>query len=710
MALWCAGATSTSFPSTTSRPAPTRLARGAGAAGSTSQRFVVSASALLVARAARLSRGARGKAQEDAPPDYDKFSDDLIVVVQSAEKNAVELNAAQIGTDALLLSLLTVSEQESPNAQATRAAAFPGVEADAVAAYLQQRSASSASDSGGKAPAGGPPKMFTPMTRRALSAAQQEQERLGHAAVEPAHLLLALLKEEHGHSMELLQHFEQNTEEVRRRVLTTLEGPLAKLRLDASNVLKTLKEEVVVKAPTEEPPLAAKLRAAYQQLTEGLVERSVEAKLLLLAALSGEHLFLLGPPGTAKSLLARRLALVCRGHFFERLLTRFSVPEEVFGPLSLRALENDELRRKVDGYLPTADVAFLDEIFKANSSILNALLTLLNERRFDNGGERMEVPLWCAVAASNELPESDELDALFDRFLLRRQVPRVSDDQVPEFLRSSLDLASEASTNDASEEPMLSVMDSIEAQSQAGKTTFPSHLLDLVVSLRAYLRDEAEPPVNLSDRRLGKAVRLLRLGASLCGAKEVSELDLLLLQHICWDKEPSQATEVRVWLLERMRRLAQEDGEDNDLVEKVKFLLNPLKLRLRRKPRASGTLSMAGNDLPSMREVLEEVVKTRLERLAQLKQTLQDHTAHRLFWLEASEILEVEDALIPSAEQSVEKAEAVLKDVLELQGALDLAPTARDICLDALLDDFSNDDKRMSEVIRGATRLPRWQP
>eukprot|EP00435_Cladocopium_sp_Y103_P028053 s1200_g7.t1 len=665
----------------------------------------------------------------------------LVVLVQSAEKSAVELNTAQIGTDALLLSLLSVSEKESPNAQATRAAAFPGIDAEAVTSYLKQRSASSASDSGRKAPAGGP-KMFTPMTQRALSAAQQEQERLGHAAVEPAHLLLALLKEEQGQSMELLQHFDQNTEEfgkgsmeVRRRLLMTLEGPLAKLRLDAANVLKTLKEEcegpVVVEAPKEEPPLAAKLSAAHQQLTEGLVERSVEAKLLLLAALSGEHLFLLGPPGTAKSLLARRLALVCRGQFFERLLTRFSVPEEVFGPLSLRALENDELRRKVENYLPTADVAFLDEIFKANSSILNALLTLLNERRFDNGGERspgtVVVPLWCAVAASNELPESDELDALFDRFLLRRQVPRVSDGQVPEFLRSSLNLAaSEGNSNDASEEPMLSVMDSVEAQSQAEKTTFPSHLLDLV---------EAEPPVNLSDRRLGKAVRLLRLSASLCGAKEVSELDagtlepktrpdLLLLQHICWDKEPSQATEVRVWLLERMRRLAQEDGEENDLVGKVKFLLNGLKLRLRRTPRASGTLSMAGNDLPSMREVLTEVVKTRRERLAQLKQTLQermgmgmgmfevnftDHHAPRLFWLEASEILEAEDALIPSAEQSVEKAEAVLKDVLELQGALDLAPTARDICLDpwdALLDDFGGDES-MAEGVASAAMAAR---
>ncbi|CAJ1367553.1 unnamed protein product, partial [Effrenium voratum] len=168
--------------------------------------------------------------------------------------------------------------------------------------------------------------------------------------------------------------------------------------------------EAKAEAAAEPSGLAEKLPWAFRQLSEGLVERSVETKLLLLAALSGEHLFLLGPPGTAKSLLARRLATVCRGAFFERLLTRFSVPEEIFGPLSLRALENDELRRKVEGFLPTADVAFLDEVFKANSSILNALLTLLNERRFDNGGERVDVPLWTAVAASNELPESDELE------------------------------------------------------------------------------------------------------------------------------------------------------------------------------------------------------------------------------------------------------------------------------------------------------------
>ena len=695
------GSTSRPRPPRRPRPPP-RLSASVGTAAS-------------VASASQLRRGVKAKNKEDAP-DYSKFSDDLIVVLQNAEKNALELNQAQIGTDALLLTLLTVSELESPNAQATRLAAFPGIEADAVAAFLQQSSETSTSS---RRKASGGPMMFTPMTRRTLTTAQQEQERLGHEAVEPAHLLLALLKEPQGQSTQLLQRFDQSPEEVRRRVLGTLEGPLAKLRLTAANELLKLKKEVTMAAPKEEPPLAAKLRTAYEQLTGGLVERSVEAKLLLLAALSGEHLFLLGPPGTAKSLLARRLASVCRGQFFERLLTRFSVPEEVFGPLSLRALENDELRRKVEGYLPTADVAFLDEIFKANSSILNALLTLLNERRFDNGGERMDVPLWCAVAASNELPESDELDALFDRFLLRRQVPRVSDGQVPDFLRSSLDhSAREAGPGpNTVEEPMLSVVDSIESQSLASKTTFPSHLLDLVVSLRAYLRDEAEPPVNLSDRRLGKAVRLIRLAATTAGATEVSELDLLLLQHICWDKEPSQAGEVRVWLLERMRCADKEDGSaDLDMVEKVKFLLAGVKMRLRRTPRSGGTISMAQTDLESMRKVLDDGLKTRQKRLVQLRSILQDHSAHRLFWLEEADILEAQDALIPAAEQGVEKAAETLKDVLELQGALDLDPSTREMCLDALLDDFKdgeiNDDlnRAMQRIPAGGLALGRFLP
>ncbi len=120
-------------------------------------------------------------------------------------------------------------------------------------------------------------------------------------------------------------------------------------------------------------------------------------RLLLLAALAREHVLYIGPPGTAKSELSRRLSKLYQGAYFERLLTRFSVPEELFGPLSMRALEEDKYVRQTEGYLPEASVAFVDEIFKANSAILNTLLTLLNERLFDNGSTRVPVPLVCMV-------------------------------------------------------------------------------------------------------------------------------------------------------------------------------------------------------------------------------------------------------------------------------------------------------------------------
>ena len=170
-----------------------------------------------------------------------------------------------------------------------------------------------------------------------------------------------------------------------------------------------------------------RLRELRDTLVTGLVERDLPIRLALIAALAGEHLLLVGPPGTAKSLVARRLNLAfTKSNYFERLLTRFTVPEELFGPLSIKGLEEDRYERLTAAYMPTASIAFLDEIFKANSAILNSLLTLLNEREFDNGTRRDKAPLIAVIGASNELPDSEELNALYDRFLLRLYVGSVS--------------------------------------------------------------------------------------------------------------------------------------------------------------------------------------------------------------------------------------------------------------------------------------------
>ncbi|KAI8106560.1 hypothetical protein M9435_001103 [Picochlorum sp. BPE23] len=415
-------------------------------------------------------------------------------------------------------------------------------------------------------------------------------------------------------------------------------------------------------------PLQARLSVAIEELTSGLIERDTEVRLLLLAALSQEHVLYLGPPGTAKSELGRRLSKLCGGSYFERLLTRFSVPEELFGPLSMRALENDEYVRQVDGYLPTADVAFVDEIFKANSAILNTLLTILNERLFDNGSRRTRVPLLCLVGASNELPESEELDALYDRFLIRRQVGQVSPAGLMDMLTTrkgkwqtnslrhpgvSMSDSGDWEDGDA---PLLTVEDFETTRQRAEEEVHvPAEVLNIVADLRQYLQDKCEPPVYVSDRRLVKSVALLQVAAFSSGRTYVTPKDCMLLQHVLWQK-PEESEKIYEWLLQA---LTQDDG-----MQQMQYLL-------------SGMFGRACKSLNKPDQVAGVV-----DEVKQLRQTLEDklmdiykkqfgrESGNENVWISPEEVDALDTALSPKMDKTRDEVERLLYEVVTLEVAL----------------------------------------
>lgn len=283
------------------------------------------------------------------------------------------------------------------------------------------------------------------------------------------------------------------------------------------------------------------LEKIFSYLESGLIERAVPVRLSLLAALSGEHLLLLGPPGTAKSEMARKLHRVFSdANYFERLLTRFSVPEELFGPLSIKALENDCYQRLTEHYLPQASIAFIDEIFKSNSAILNSLLTLLNEREFDNGSQRIKTPLISVIAASNELPEEEGLDALYDRFLLRYKVLPVSDKGFDALL-GNLPETEESAFSPVSLEEIESL------QSNASNLQLDENARNLFHGLRNYLEEQS---IYISDRRWRKAFKFLQVAAFSNGKESINQWDCVLLLHIMW-QTPQQQADLQHWFLTR---------------------------------------------------------------------------------------------------------------------------------------------------------------
>ncbi|CDD18890.1 aTPase RavA [Prevotella sp. CAG:732] len=324
-----------------------------------------------------------------------------------------------------------------------------------------------------------------------------------------------------------------------------------------------------------------RFKLLLREMNRGIYEKETEISLSLLAALAGESIILLGPPGVAKSMVARQLKNAFRdAHSFEYLMSRFSTPDEIFGPVSIQKLKtSDTYERAVDGYLPTADVVFLDEIWKAGPAIQNTLLTVINEKIFRNGNREMHLPLKLLVAASNELPAKGEgLEALWDRFVIRIESRPIKMEKNFRAMllevKSSLEVKSEerrvkkqsstaegkVNSTDLFEDTIsdeqigadvsISPAEYAEWSQAIDKIGVKEEVLDAISRIRKALRavnvDEAAERRNIyvSDRRWKNIVRLLRTSAFMQDREEVDICDLLPIYHCLW-QEPEERDAIR---------------------------------------------------------------------------------------------------------------------------------------------------------------------
>ena len=385
-----------------------------------------------------------------------------------------------------------------------------------------------------------------------------------------------------------------------------------------------------------------RFKLLLQEMNRGIYEKNTEISLSLLAALAGESVILLGPPGVAKSMVARQLKTAFRdAQSFEYLMSRFSTPDEIFGPVSIQKLKtSDTYERAVEGYLPTADVVFLDEIWKAGPAIQNTLLTVINEKIFRNGNREMHLPLKLLVAASNELPAKGEgLEALWDRFVIRIESRPI---KLEKNFRAMLleshadfsgstgvlghaDFADNADFSDLK----ITAEEYAEWAEKIGKIGVKEEVLDAISAIRKSLRavnvDEAAERRNIyvSDRRWKNIVRLLRTSAFMQDREEVDICDLLPIYHCLW-QEPEERDAIRSIVIRALFSPFAEKLVEmkNALAEEIKYH------RVRRNPEDGrdyeGEIETLSDGLTSLERQLGENLFVSSDDKAEISSYLRD--------------------------------------------------------------------------------------
>ncbi|HTL52154.1 MAG TPA: AAA family ATPase [Planctomycetota bacterium] len=299
--------------------------------------------------------------------------------------------------------------------------------------------------------------------------------------------------------------------------------------------MSTIQRKITI-PDNELTPTLGVVSKLQQQVVEPLKQAFVNKEevidLIALTAVCGENLLIFGPPGTAKSQLVASFSAALQGRYFEYLLTRFTEPNEIFGPVDIRKLREGSVVTNIEGMLPSAEIAFLDEVFNANSAILNSLLTILNERMFRRGRETHKLDLFAVFAASNALPDDTALRALFDRFLLRVRCEAVPEESMGSLLDAGWKLEVDRLQGGSIPAAPVSVVELKQLARAVGKVNL-APARDAYIELVHRIRHAG---VELSDRRAVKLLKMVAGSALLSGRTDTHLSDLWVLRYI-WDNE-----------------------------------------------------------------------------------------------------------------------------------------------------------------------------